>query len=94
MALSAIRRAVWRQLLPDGRSLWQSALAMALALALAGVVLLAAVSGSSLKPAALVLAVMILPVAAQASGNPRLLTRCAVWYGPAARAEWLRRGGA
>lgn len=73
MALSAIRRAVWRQLLPDGRSLWQSALAMALALALAGVVLLAAVSGSSLKPAALVLAVMILPVAAQASGNPRLL---------------------
>ena len=27
-------------------------------------------------------------------GNPQLLTRCAVWYGAEARAEWLRRGGA
>ena len=26
-------------------------------------------------------------------GNPQLLTRCAVWYGAEARAEWLRRGG-
>jgi hypothetical protein len=26
-------------------------------------------------------------------GNPQLLTRCAVWYGTAARAEWVRRGG-
>lgn len=26
-------------------------------------------------------------------GNPRLLTRCAVWYGAEARAEWYRRGG-
>ena len=26
-------------------------------------------------------------------GNPRLLTRCAVWYGADARAEWYRRGG-
>jgi hypothetical protein len=26
--------------------------------------------------------------------NPQLLTRCAVWYGDDARAEWLRRGGA
>ena len=27
-------------------------------------------------------------------GNPQLLTRCAVWYGDDARAEWFRRGGA
>ena len=27
-------------------------------------------------------------------GNPQLLTRCTVWYGAAARAEWHRRGGA
>jgi len=27
-------------------------------------------------------------------GNPQLLTRCAVWYGAAARTEWHRRGGA
>lgn len=27
-------------------------------------------------------------------GNPQLLTRCAVWYGTDARAEWYRRGGA
>lgn len=26
-------------------------------------------------------------------GNPQLLTRCAVWYGEEARAEWGRRGG-
>ena len=26
-------------------------------------------------------------------GNPRLLTRCAVWFGTDARAEWYRRGG-
>ena len=26
--------------------------------------------------------------------NPQLLTRCAVWYGADARAEWYRRGGA
>lgn len=26
-------------------------------------------------------------------GNPALLTRCAVWYGPAAQAEWKRRMG-
>ena len=26
-------------------------------------------------------------------GNPRLLTRCTVWYGAAARTEWHRRGG-
>jgi hypothetical protein len=26
--------------------------------------------------------------------NPQLLTRCAVWYGAEARAEWYRRGGA
>jgi hypothetical protein len=26
-------------------------------------------------------------------GNPQLLTRCAVWYGADARAEWYRRGG-
>jgi hypothetical protein len=26
-------------------------------------------------------------------GNPQLLTRCAVWYGADARAEWHRRGG-
>lgn len=26
--------------------------------------------------------------------NPQLLTRCAVWYGAAARTEWYRRGGA
>ena len=26
-------------------------------------------------------------------GNPQLLTRCAVWYGGAALAEWMRRGG-
>ncbi|MFD2719567.1 hypothetical protein ACFST9_12635 [Hymenobacter monticola] len=26
-------------------------------------------------------------------GNPQLLTRCAVWYGAEARAEWYRRGG-
>ena len=26
--------------------------------------------------------------------NPQLLTRCAVWYGTDARAEWYRRGGA
>ena len=26
-------------------------------------------------------------------GNPQLLTRCAVWYGAAARTEWYRRGG-
>ena len=27
-------------------------------------------------------------------GNPQLLTRCAVWYGADARAEWYRWGGA
>ncbi|MDO7848504.1 hypothetical protein Q5H92_19210 [Hymenobacter sp. M29] len=27
-------------------------------------------------------------------GNPQLLTRCAVWYGLEAQAEWHRRGGA
>lgn len=27
-------------------------------------------------------------------GNPQLLTRCAVWYGTEAQAEWYRRGGA
>ena len=27
------------------------------------------------------------------AGNPQLLTRCAVWYGEAALAEWRRRGG-
>ena len=26
--------------------------------------------------------------------NPRLLTRCTVWYGADARTEWYRRGGA
>ena len=26
-------------------------------------------------------------------GNPQLLTRCAVWYGAAAQAEWYRRDG-
>ena len=26
-------------------------------------------------------------------GNSQLLTRCAVWYGAEARAEWYRRGG-
>ena len=26
-------------------------------------------------------------------GNPQLLTRCAVWYGADARAEWIYRGG-
>ena len=25
--------------------------------------------------------------------NPQLLTRCAVWYGADARAEWYQRGG-
>lgn len=25
--------------------------------------------------------------------NPQLLTRCAVWYGAEAHAEWYRRGG-
>lgn len=27
-------------------------------------------------------------------GNQQLLTRCAVWYGEEALAEWYRRGGA
>ncbi|MBC8082663.1 MAG: hypothetical protein H7Z21_05570 [Hymenobacter sp.] len=27
-------------------------------------------------------------------GNPQLRTRCAVWYGADAWAEWYRRGGA
>lgn len=26
-------------------------------------------------------------------GNPQLLTRCAVWYGVKALADWERRGG-
>ena len=26
-------------------------------------------------------------------GSPQLLTRCAVWYGEEALAEWCRRGG-
>lgn len=67
------RLAAWRAGLPGRRGLLESAVAMALALGLGGVVLLAAVAGSSAKPAAALVGVLLLLVAAQGSGNPRLL---------------------
>ncbi len=57
---------------PPGRPLLQAAAALAVVLSLAGAVVVAALAANSLRPAAMLLAAMLMVMGAIGSGNPRL----------------------